>query len=37
MSRQVRVEFPDVIYHVTKCGNRDEDIFRDDSDQEKFR
>lgn len=36
MSRQLRVEFPGAIYHVTNRGNRDEAIFRDDADRERF-
>lgn len=33
MSRPVRIEFPDALYHVTARGDRSEDIFEDDQDR----
>lgn len=36
MSRPIRIEFPDALYHVTARGNRREDIFEDDEDRQKF-
>ncbi len=36
MARQVRVEFPGAVYLVTNRGNRDDAIFRDDADRERF-
>lgn len=32
MSRPLRIEFPDALYHVTARGDRREDIFEDDAD-----
>jgi hypothetical protein len=34
MSRPLRIEFPDAIYHVTVRGDRREDIYRDDEDRQ---
>lgn len=36
MSRPVRIEFPDALYHVTARGDRREDIFEDDQDRQVF-
>lgn len=36
MSRPIRIEFPDALYHVTARGDRREDIFEDDADREVF-
>ena len=33
MSRPLRIEFPDAIYHVTSRGDRREAIYRDDDDR----
>jgi putative transposase len=36
MSRPIRIEFPDALYHVTSRGDRREDIFEDDQDRWTF-
>ena len=36
MSRPIRIEFPDALYHVTARGDRREDIFEDDHDRRTF-
>ena len=36
MPRQLRLQFPGAIYHVTIRGNGREDIFADDHDRERF-
>lgn len=36
MSRPIRIEFPDALYHVTARGDRREDIFDDDQDRSIF-
>ena len=36
MPRQVRIEYPDAIYHVMARGNRREKIVIDDEDREHF-
>ena len=36
MSRPIRIEFPDAIYHVTARGDRREDIFEADQDRQMF-
>jgi REP element-mobilizing transposase RayT len=36
MSRPIRIEFPDALYHVTARGDRREDIFDDDQDRWAF-
>jgi REP element-mobilizing transposase RayT len=36
MSRPLRIEFPDALYHVTSRGDRREDIFEDDRDRQTF-
>ena len=33
MSRPLRLEFPDAVYHVTSRGDRREPIYRDDADR----
>ena len=34
MSRPLRLEFADALYHVTSRGNRGEDIYHDDADRQ---
>jgi putative transposase len=36
MSRPIRLEFPDALYHITSRGDRREDIYDDDADSEAF-
>ena len=36
MSRPIRIEFPNALYHVTSRGDRREDIFDDDEDRRGF-
>jgi len=36
MSRPIRIEFPDALYHITSRGDRREDIFEDDDDRRAF-
>lgn len=36
MSRPLRIEYPDAVYHVTARGNAKENIFQSDSDREVF-
>lgn len=36
MSRSIRIEFPDALYHVTARGDRREAIFEDDHDRQTF-
>jgi REP element-mobilizing transposase RayT len=36
MSRPLRIEFPNALYHVTARGDRREDIFEDDEDRTLF-
>ena len=36
MSRPIRIEFPNALYHVTSRGDRREDIFDDDDDRRAF-
>ena len=36
MSRPIRIEFPNALYHVTARGDRCEDIFEDDADRHAF-
>ena len=36
MSRPLRLEHPDALWHVTSRGNERRDIFRDDDDREEF-
>jgi REP element-mobilizing transposase RayT len=36
VSRPLRLEFSGALYHITARGNRQEDIFEDDGDREKF-
>ncbi len=36
MARPLRIEYPGAFYHVTSRGNERKDIFKTDSDREKF-
>jgi len=36
MARQLRIQYPGALYHVTSRGNEKKDIFQHDSDREKF-
>ena len=36
MSRPLRIAFPGAFYHITARGNEQKDIFRNQSDREKF-
>jgi putative transposase len=36
MSRPLRLEFPDALYHVTARGDRRENFFEDDQDRRAF-
>ena len=36
MSRPIRLEFPDALYHITSRGDRREDIYDDDADRDAF-
>ncbi len=36
MARPLRIEYPGAYYHVMSRGNRQEDIFKNDYDREKF-
>lgn len=36
MSRPLRLEFPDALYHITSRGDRREDIYDDDTDRAEF-
>lgn len=36
MARQLRIEYPNAVYHVTSRGNARADIFIDDTDRENF-
>ncbi|HBN26691.1 MAG TPA: hypothetical protein DD405_04395, partial [Desulfobacteraceae bacterium] len=36
MARPLRIEYPGAYYHVMNRGNRQEDIFKNDYDREKF-
>ena len=36
MSRPLRLEFPDALYHITARGDRREAIFEDDDDRRAF-
>lgn len=36
MTRPLRLEFPNALYHVTSRGDRREDIYEDDNDRERF-
>ena len=36
MARPLRLEFPGALYHLTSRGNRQEDIFKDDTDRVAF-
>ena len=34
MPRQLRIQYPGALYHVTACGDRREDIVHDEDDRE---
>ena len=36
MARKLRIQYPGAIYHVMNRGDHSEDIFRDDSDRDRF-
>ena len=36
MSRPLRLEFPDALYHITSRGDRREDIYEDDADRAEY-
>jgi putative transposase len=36
MARKLRVQYPGVIYHVMNRGDRNEPIFKDDTDRKRF-
>ena len=36
MSRPLRLEFPDALYHITSRGDRREDIYEDDGDRVEY-
>ena len=36
MARQLRLEHPGAVWHITSRGNERKDIFRDDKDRETF-
>ena len=36
MSRPLRLEFPDALYHITSRGDRREDIYEDDADRVEY-
>jgi REP element-mobilizing transposase RayT len=36
MARKIRIEYPGAIYHLLNRGDRQEPIFEDDTDQERF-
>ena len=36
MARQLRLEHPGAVWHITSRGNEGKDIFRDDMDRETF-
>jgi putative transposase len=36
MTRALRIEYPDAVYHVTSRGNARNDIFHDDQDRKEF-
>jgi putative transposase len=36
MPRKLRIEYPGAVYHVMNRGDRREDIFKDDTDRERF-
>ena len=36
MTRPLRLEFPNALYHVTSRGDRREAIFEDDDDRARF-
>lgn len=36
MGRQLRIEYPGALYHITSRGNEKKDIYKENSDKEKF-
>jgi len=36
MARKLRVEYPGAVYHVMNRGDRQEPIFHDEADRERF-
>ena len=36
MARQLRIEYPNAVYHVTSRGNARADVYLDNSDREAF-
>jgi REP element-mobilizing transposase RayT len=36
MPRKLRIQYPGAMYHVMNRGDQREDIFKDDTDREKF-
>ncbi|MEG0025083.1 MAG: transposase [Akkermansia sp.] len=36
MSRPLRIEYPGAVYHIQSIGNKNDDIFQDDTDRELF-
>ena len=36
MARKLRIQYPGAIYHVMNRGDRQEPIFEDDADRERF-
>ena len=36
MTRPLRIEYPDAVYHITSRGNARQNIYNDDEDREKF-
>lgn len=36
MARPLRIEYPGAFYHITSRGNERQDIFKNDTDREKF-
>ncbi len=36
MARQLRIQYPGAVYHITFCGNARADIYKDDNDRKAF-
>jgi hypothetical protein len=36
MARQLRIEYPGAVYHITSRGNDKKTVFKDDTDREPF-
>jgi len=36
MASQLRIQYPDAVYHVTCRGNEKQNIYRDDADRSRF-